>query len=138
MTDTTQDNPHAIPGSECEIQVRVRYVECDPMGFVHHSVYPIWMEMARTEMLRNRGVAYKDLEAAGCLFVVVRMSLRYKRPGKYDDVLTIKVIGKPSVGVKVEHTYEVRRGTELLCTAETTLACVNKEGRLQPVPPNTL
>jgi acyl-CoA thioester hydrolase len=129
---------HEIPASRCEIKVRVRYVECDPMGYVHHTVYPVWMEMARTEILRERGVTYRELEASGVLFVVVRMSLRYKRPARYDDELTIKVYGKPSVGVKVEHTYEIYRGDELLVTAETTLACVNRDGRLQPVPPNTL
>ncbi|MCX5658508.1 MAG: thioesterase family protein [Planctomycetota bacterium] len=121
-----------------ELPIRVRYSECDPMNVAHHSAYTIWMEMARTEMLRHRGVAYRELEARGVFFVVARLSVRYRRPARYDDALTIRVTLKPSAGVKVEHEYQILRGTELLAAAETTLACVDRDGRLQPVPPGTL
>lgn len=126
------------PGAPFELPVRVRYTECDPMNVAHHSAYVIWMELARTEMLRERGVAYRDLEARGVFFVIARLSVRYRRPARYDDVLTVRVTLRPGSGVKVEHDYEVRRGDELLATAETTLACVDREGRLQPIPPGSL
>jgi acyl-CoA thioester hydrolase len=121
-----------------EIAVRVRYAECDPMGVAHHSAYPIWLEIARTDMLRHRGLVYRDLEAQGIFFVVARLSLRYRRPARYDDDLRIRVHLRPSAGVKVEHDYEVWRGDELLASAETTLACVDREGKLRPVPEGTL
>ena len=85
-----------------EVPVRVRYVECDPMNVAHHSVYPVWFEIARTDLLRRRGNDYKDLEAAGVFFVVARMSLRYHKPAKYDDELLIICSAQPSAGVKVE------------------------------------
>ena len=116
------------------IEVRVRYAECDPMNIVHHSVYPVWMELARTELLRAQGAAYRDLEAAGTFFVVARMSLRYRKPAKYDDLLTVEVQALPSAGVKIEHRYRILRDDELLVTAETTLVCLDREGKLQPVP----
>ena len=91
-------------------------------------------EIARTDLLRRRGNAYRDLEAAGVMFVVARMSLRYHKPAKYDDDLTIICKACPSMGIKVEHAYEVRRGDELLATGQTTLVRVDREGRLKPIP----
>ena len=117
-----------------EVPIRVRYQECDPMNVAHHSVYPIWLEIARTDLMRSRGQTYRELEAAGVFLVVAKLSIRYRRPAMYDDDLTIKVTSLPTVGVKLEHTYEVRRGGELLATAETTLACVDGDGKLRPVP----
>lgn len=121
-------------GASIDIEVRVRYCECDPMNVAHHSVYPVWMEIARTEMLRRAGVSYRELEERGIFFVVARMGIKYRRPAKYDDSLVIRATLLPSAGVKVEHTYEVRRGDEVIAAAETTLVCVDREGKVQPVP----
>ena len=134
MTQTPTPPPRGI----IDVEVRVRYTECDPMGVVHHSIYPVWMEIARTDLLRRRGQAYRDLEAAGVFFVVARMSLRYKRPARYDDILRIHCETLPCAGVKVEHTYEIFRGSELLTTAETTLVCVDRAGKVQPIPPGIM
>ena len=130
------DASHTI--TQVEVPVRVRYQECDPMNVAHHSVYPVWFEIARTELLRQRGQAYRDLEAAGVLLVVAKLNIRYRRPAIYDDELIIKAVSLPTAGVKLEHTYEVRRGGELLATATTTLACVGRDGKLQPVPAEVL
>lgn len=126
------------PASETQLEIRVRYSECDPMNVAHHSAYLIWMEMARTEALRQHGVAYRLLEERGIFFVVARLAIRYSRPAKYDDLLRIVVRTLPSAGVKVEHEYDICRGAEILATAATTLACVNREGRLQAIPAGTL
>ncbi|MEM6392288.1 MAG: thioesterase family protein [Planctomycetota bacterium] len=123
---------------ETVVRVRVRYVECDPMNVAHHSAYPVWMELARTELLREQGAAYRDLEASGVLFVVARLSVRYRRPAMYDDELDVWVQGEPVVGAKIEHRYEVRRGEEVLATGETTLVCVDREGKMQRVPEGLL
>ncbi|MCC7192679.1 MAG: acyl-CoA thioesterase [Phycisphaeraceae bacterium] len=120
------------------IEVRVRYSECDPMNVAHHSAYPVWMEIARVEMLRQRGTAYRELEERGIFFVVARLSIRYRRPAKYDDILQVRVRRLPSAGVKVDHEYEIHRGRELIATAETTIVCVDRQGKLQPVPAGTL
>ncbi len=129
------------PGSQpaaLDIEFRVRYAECDPMRVAHHSAYPVWMEMGRTELLRCRGVAYRDLEARGVFFVVARLSIRYHRPARYDDLVRLRVTMRPSAGVKVEHDYEFFRGDELLASAQTTLVCVDSEGKLRPVPEGVL
>ncbi|RME24087.1 MAG: acyl-CoA thioesterase [Candidatus Zixiibacteriota bacterium] len=121
-----------------EIPIRVRYAECDPMNVAHHSAYPVWLEIARTELLRQQGQAYRDLETQGIYFVVARLNIRYRKPAIYDDELTILCEGKPSAGVKIEHVYEVRRGNELLATAETTIVCVDGNGKLRPIPDNLM
>src|SRR5690348_8539667 len=112
MADSPETTPDAQgPESAVDLEVRVRYSECDPMGVAHHSAYPVWMEMARTELLRRRGVAYRDLEGHGIFFVVARLSVRYRRPAKYDDLLRVHARVRPSAGVKIEHDYQVFRGT---------------------------
>ena len=125
------------------VQTRVRYAECDPQNVAHHSAYVIWLEMARTELLRKRGVSYRDLEATGVMFVVVRLNLRYRRPAFYDDVLDIHVhelveARLKSGGIKLEHDYEIRRAGEVIAKAQTTLACVDREGKLQRIPEGAL
>lgn len=120
------------------VPIRVRYQECDPMNVAHHSVYPVWLEIARTELLRSLGQSYRDLEAAGVFLVVAKLSVRYRRPAKYDDELTVTVTAQPTVGVKLEHTYEIRRGDDLIAVAETTLACVDGDGKLRPVPEDVI
>ena len=120
------------------VPLRVRYVECDPMKIVHHSSYTVWMEMARTELLRAQGANYRECEEQGIYFAVARLSIKYRMPARYDDELQLTVIGLPCAGVKVEHRYELRRGDDLLMTADTTLVCVNDAGRAVPVPAGLL
>lgn len=129
MSDTSN-----IEHPTSQMQIRVRYVECDPMNVAHHSAYTVWLEMARTQLLRERGHAYRDLEARGILFVVARLNLRYRRPAHYDDELTVHVQAKPCAGVKIDHVYEVRRGEDFIATAESTIVCVDRAGKLQAVP----
>jgi len=116
------------------ITIRVRYAECDPMGVAHHTAYPVWLEMGRTELLRDAGASYRALEDAGILLAVVSLAVRYRKPAKYDDVLTLTTRLVEVSRVKIRHEYELRRGDEVLATAETTLACIDRSGRAQPIP----
>ena len=108
------------------------------MGVVHHSVYAVWFEMGRTELLRSTGISYRELEETGVLLAVVRLEVRYKRPARYDDELQLET-RIASVGrVKIEHEYRLTRGDELLATATTTLACLDREGTARPLPDRLL
>ena len=69
-----------------DIEIRVRYPEADQMGVLHHSRYWVYFEMGRTELLRTSGIAYRDLEEMGVLFVVVKCSASFKAPARDDDV----------------------------------------------------
>ena len=72
-----------------KITVVPRYCETDQGGVVHHSVYPVWFEMGRTELLRANGLAYKDLEKVGVFFVVAELNIKYRRPAMYDEELEL-------------------------------------------------
>lgn len=126
------------PGREIEIEVRVRYPECDPAGVAHHSVFAVWLEMARTELLRRQGVPYAELTQQGIQFVVARLAVRYRRPVYYDDLLRVKASLHDSGRAKADHDYEIHRGSELVATAQTTLVCVNAQGRPMLIPPGIM
>jgi len=122
-------------------RVRVRYCECDPMGVAHHASYIPWLEIGRSELLRECGVSYADLERAGIFLVVVKLDVRYRRPVRYDDVVEVRTAWKGGSKVKIEHEYSVmvvERGgqacEELAAPASTTLACVDAEGRIRVLP----
>ena len=137
----------------CSIEVRVRYSECDPQRVAHHSVWPVWFELARTELLALRGHRYRDLEVSGTHFVVDRLAVRYREPARYDDLLRVTCRVKAAAGVKIEHVYEVRRveethgprrdavgfeGGELLGEGETAIVCLDDAGKMQRVPADLL
>jgi acyl-CoA thioester hydrolase len=117
-----------------EISVRVRYAETDRMGLLHHANYLVYLEQARTELLRDIGWTYKDLEDKGFLLVLTKVEVRYRRPAYYDDVLTIRTHVERTTSVRIDHRYEVLRNGEALAEAATTLACVDRDGRPQPLP----
>ncbi len=123
-----------------EMTLRVRYSECDPMGIAHHTVYPIWFEEGRTEMLRASGVTYAMLEPAGILLAVTRLELKYRLPARYDDVLTLRTRVTGGGRARIDHAYELYKAEAdgspgaLLCTGESTLACLGRDGRPRPLP----
>jgi acyl-CoA thioester hydrolase len=136
MTSGRQDSAEQAdaPPTTATTELRVRYHECDPMGLAHHSMHAVWFEMARTELLRQHGISYREVEEAGIYLVVARLNVRFRKPARYDDWLSITVTEKPDGGIKLQHGYEVRRGDELLATGETTLVCVDADGKPQPIP----
>lgn len=118
-----------------DIQIRVRYAETDRMGFLHHATFFVYFEQGRTELLRESGLSYKDVEDAGHFLVVVDLGCKFKRPALYDDLLTVRTIVERVTHVKIVHRYEVLRGGVLLAEGHSTLACVDRAGRPQPLPP---
>src|SRR5215210_2148327 len=109
--------------SHGEVTIRVRYAETDRMGLLHHANYLVYFEQARTELLRARGVAYKDLEDRGFFLVIAKVEIKYRAPAHYDDVLTIRTTVTRTTPVRLEHRYEVFRDGTLICEGATTLAC---------------
>ena len=79
---------------EYQFQVRVRYAETDQMGVVYHGNYAQYFEMGRVEWLRNLGISYKWMEDNGVMLPVVSLQMNYKKPARYDDLLTVKTIFK--------------------------------------------
>ena len=118
-----------------EISIRVRYAETDRMGLLHHANYLVYFEQGRTELLRSCGLTYKELEDQGFLLVLTKIEVRYRSPARYDDLLTLKTRVMRTTAVRIDHAYEVFRESTLLAEGGSTLACVDREGKLQELPP---
>jgi acyl-CoA thioester hydrolase len=114
-------------------QVTVRYAETDMMGIVYHGSYLPWFEVARTQLLREQGFPYRQLETDGFRIPVLEVSAKYRRPALYDDVITIvaTIREKPSLRIRID--YEVLRGEEPLATGQSVHAFCDRTGR--PVRP---
>jgi acyl-CoA thioester hydrolase len=135
MFGRRMDFPEKISIESHSITVVPRYAETDKAGVVHHSVYPVWFEMGRTELLRANGLAYKDLEEAGVFFVVARLSIKYRRPVFYDEPLNLETVCSRVTASRVDHTYKLTRSDGLVAAeGETTLACVSSEGKIRRMP----
>lgn len=109
-----------------EISIRVRYGETDQMGIVHHGNYPLYLEMGRTEWLRELGISYREMEESGVMLPVISMSLNYKKSARYDEVVKVKTQLKKTPTVKIEFDYTITNlQGEILVEASTTLAFID-------------
>ena len=115
---------------------RVNYSETDQMGFVYHANYLVWLDIARTEHLRQTGVTYKDMEERGVFLAVTEARIRYRKAARYDDVVRIKCWVRDLASRRVVFGYAVERAetAELLATAETALIALDRQRALARVP----
>jgi acyl-CoA thioester hydrolase len=74
---------------QIDVIITARYQETDKMGVIHHSVYPIWFEVARTELIRSCGYPYSELEKNGLMLPLFRLEADYKHPAYYEDQLNV-------------------------------------------------
>jgi acyl-CoA thioester hydrolase len=117
-----------------EIAIRVRYAETDRMGLLHHANYLVYFEQGRTELLRELGLSYRDLEDRGFLLVLTKTEVHYRRPARYDDLLTLRTTVVRTTMVRIDHKYELSCDGLLLADGTSTLACVDRQGRPQALP----
>jgi len=118
-----------------EIEIRVRYQETDGQGRVHHANYLTWFELGRVELLRAAGHSYRELEEAGIYLVVAQIAVKYYLPACFDDVLKLRTMTVRAKGARIEHQYKVFRGEELVAEGTTTVACIDRAGRVTRLPP---
>src|SRR5436190_23684552 len=104
-----------------EITIRVRYAETDRMGLLHHANYLVYFEQGRTELLRARGLSYRELEDQGFLLVLTKVEVRYRRPARYDDLLTLRTTVERATMVRIDHRYELLCDGQLLAEGSSTL-----------------
>jgi len=104
------------------------------MGFLHHSRYLQYFEMGRVELLRSLGHSYAELERQGIYFVVTKAEVQYRAPARYDQELTLITRVVRRTTVRYDHEYVLKHGQLLLAEGKTTIACVDREGRVQPIP----
>lgn len=102
-----------------ETCVRVRYAETDAMGLAYNAHYLTWFEVGRTELLREIGLTYREMEENGYLLPLREAGITYIRPAHYDDVLTIRSSIGAKPGVRVRIVYEILQNNDLLATGFT-------------------
>lgn len=128
--------PRRITIQSHTITIVPRYAETDQGGVVHHSIYPVWFEMGRTELLRVNGLAYKDLEQADVFFVVAELHIKYRQPARYDEKLQLQTRCSNVSVSRIEHTYKLTRCSNnvILVEGSSILACVNEKGKIRRMP----
>ncbi len=119
---------------EHKIEIRVRYHDTDAQGRVHHGAYINYFETGRVELLRATGRSYKSLEDEGILLVVADLKVQYYLPAIYDDLLVLRTETVKAKGARILHDYRLTRGEDLIVEGQTTVACVNREGKIQRLP----
>lgn len=113
---------------EAQTQTRVRYSETDQMKYVYYGNYAMYYEIGRVETLRQLGFSYNEMEKSGVMMPVINMQTNYLQPGKYDELLTIKIKIPTFPKARILFEYEIfNEAKELINTGETTLVFVNME-----------
>lgn len=109
-------------------KVEVRYSETDQMGVVYHANYLIWCEIGRTQLIKDLGFKYVEMEKQGVLSPVTNINLSYKFPAKYGEVVEIKTWIESYNGIRVVYGYEMTNEEGKTCVIGTSEhVCVNKE-----------
>lgn len=110
-------------------EINVRYAETDAMGVVHHAVYPVWFEIARTDYIKAVGLSYTEMEKGGVMLPVTAITVKYHLPARYDDRLTVTARVTRLTPARVEFAYAVTRNDsgELLTEGTSSHAFVSAE-----------
>tara|TARA_R100001377_G_scaffold82042_1_gene62005 strand:+ start:354 stop:806 length:453 start_codon:yes stop_codon:yes gene_type:complete len=122
-----------MPSKQKEIvhtsEVRVRFVETDPLGIVWHGNYIQYFEDGREAFGRIHGISYLDQKEFGFATPIVKSSTDHKLPLRYGDIATVKTIYIDSPAAKMVFRYEIyNQNNQLVCTGETTQVFVDKIG----------
>ncbi len=122
--------------AEARSRIRVRYAETDQMGIAYHGNYFAWFEVGRTDLLRNFGLTYRELEAEGLRLPVIGAAAQFLRPAHYDDVLDVHTRLASCAGARMAFDYSVLlEGAEApLARGSTSHAAVDPQGRPRRLP----
>src|SRR3989441_13252871 len=122
------------------ITLRVNSSETDQMGVVYHANYLIWFDRARTELMRDTGLTYRELEQQGVYLAVSEVKVRYRAPARYDDLVQVRCWVRELASRRVTFGYAVERaGTgEPLATGETSLVSLTHQHTLTRIPEHVL
>ncbi len=109
-------------------EIEVRYAETDQMGVVYHANYLVWMELGRTQLIKELGFNYAEMEKDGIISPVLDIQASYKKPLRYGDTATIKTWVDEYDGIRSVYKYEIFNGEgELALTGSSKHVCVKKD-----------
>lgn len=119
-----------------EVRHRVNYSEVDQMGVAYHARYLVWLDMARTEYLRQQGMTYREFEERGYRLAVGEVSVRYRRPARYDDPVRVRCWVQDAGSRRVTFGYAVEHDEDgaLLATATTAMLSLDEDFSFTAMP----
>jgi len=117
--------------------IRVRYADTDKMQFVYNGKYLEYFEVGRTELLRNIGLPYSEIENSGYQLPLLETGIQYKKPAYYDDVLEIEASLAELYTAKVHIEYVIRKKVdgEIITTGFTDHIFINEKTKKPTRPP---
>ena len=122
-------------GQICESRVRVRYAETDQMGMAYYANYLIWMEVGRSDLCRQCGFSYRELEREEQAFLTVaEATCRYVSPARYEDEILIETELTRVKSRVMEFIYRIKRGDTLLAEGRTVHVLIGPDGRPRSMP----
>jgi len=117
-------------------RLRVRYAETDQMGVVYYANYFVWFEVGRTDLLRDTGWSYREMERDGYALPVITAECGYRQAARYDDAIEIRTRGELISPVRLRFQYEVIRAEDgvLLAEGQTAHGSIGADGRPRRLP----
>ena len=116
-------------------RIRVRYAETDQMGMVYYANYLVWMEAGRSDLCRECGFSYRDLEREEKAYLAVaEANCRYLSPARYDDEIIVETELSRVKSRLVEFKYRIKRGDNLLAEGRTLHVVIGPDGRPRAMP----
>jgi len=119
-----------------DVEIRVRYAETDQMGVAYYANYLVWFEVGRSELCRERGFRYADLEAIGYKLVVTDVHCRYRSSARYDETVIVRTRLKDAKKRMITFGYQILRKDEeeVIAEGETRHICIDSNGKTKSLP----
>ncbi len=117
-----------------DIPLTVRYAETDRMGIVHHSNYPVWFEVGRTEYIKQNGISYSEVEKQGILLPLLELKCKFINSSTYEDKIIVRTSIKSYTKTRLNFYYEVFKESNMdtpITTGETIHVWTNTN--LKPI-----
>ena len=141
MTNAWPDLSGRLENGRHILPVRIYFEDTDFSGVVYHGSYVRFLERGRTEFIRMLGIGHDALDKGehsgdgeGLAFTVRRMALEFNRPARIDDIVEVVTYPGSVGGARIVLKQAIRRGSEILVTADVTVALINREGQPRRLP----
>jgi acyl-CoA thioester hydrolase len=119
------------------VKIRVIYADTDAMGIVYHTNYIRWFEIGRTELLRNIGLVYSQIESEGYNLPLTEVYCHYFLPARYDEIIIVETELEYLKRASMKFTYAIWDDAQkkMLVEGYTVHACTNRQGKIVRIPP---
>lgn len=116
-----------------ESRITARYAETDQMGIVHHSVYPIWFEVGRTDYIKKLGITYSQLEKEGIMLPLSELNCKYLAPVHYEDEIILETRVTMVSAARIEFRFVVRHQNGIVAAEGMTLMGIVSTETFRPI-----